>query len=306
MAIPVLVEFFSRPWTKIISSYLLVLLIGIGLGVWGTNKWQEPPAPEIRVVENVKYVDVPVEKIVTKTVTKYVRDTKEVSRLLNEAAAAELRIATLTETIASLKTTTVAPPETKTVFVEKPGAPEAHFKDWRLTFDATSTQTTYQLDQKFEAIAAIGKDKEGKPTVKTRLFEIGPGETRTEMTDASTIVVSATPNQKHWFFTGAIQAGFGYTRDIDAGKGVSGGLVGLQWIKKGTSKAAEDSSLSLLTPVAYISSDTVEFGVLPVSLNLGKIPKQPFRDLWVSPLLVFGKAPNVSPTRLGVSLTATF
>jgi hypothetical protein len=205
-----------------------------------------------------------------------------------------------------LKTTTVAPPEVKTVFVTTPGAPEAHFKDWRLTFDATASQTTYQLDQKFEAIAAIGKDKDGKPVVKTRLFEIGPGETRTEMSDASTIVVSATPNPKKWRLSGSIQAGFGGSYDTGAKKGVSGGVVGLQWLKRGTSKAAEDNTLSLLTPVAFISPGVIEPGLLPASINLGRIPKQPFKDLWASPLIAFGKAPNVSPTRFGFVLTATF
>lgn len=305
MALAALTAFFEKPWTKIISSYLLVLALGVGLGVWGTLRWQTPPAPVVRVVENIKYVDVPVEKIVYKDVVKYVVDQAEVKKLLAEQAAAKNEIKTLTETIARLKTVTTTT-ETKTVFVEVPGAPEAHFKDWRLTFDATPAQTTYQLDQKFEALAAIGKDKTGKPVVSTKLFEIGPGEKRTELTEARTTVVTAVPNPKRWFFNPSIQAGFGFTYDVDAGTGVAGGVAGVQWLRRGTSKAAEDGSWSLLTPVVFISATTAEVGLLPVSLNLGKIPKQPFKDLWISPVLVFGKAPNVSPTRFGVMFTATF
>lgn len=312
-----LTAFFDKPWTKIILSYLVVLCIGMGIGVWGHIRWQTPPAPEVRIVENVKYVDVPVEKVVYKDVVKYVTDQTEVKKLLAEQASAKNEIKTLTETIARLKTVTTTT-ETKTVFVEVPGAPEAHFKDWRLTFDATPAQTTYQLDQKFEALAAIGKDKTGKPVVSTKLFEIGPGEKRTELTEARTTVVTAVPNPKRWFFGFNISAGFGGTISTTSETThannavtttfptVAGGVVGVRWVTRGTSKAAEDGSWSLLTPVAFISTDGAEFGVLPVSVNLGKIPKQPFKDLWASPIVVFGKAPNTSPTRVGFVFTATF
>ena len=300
-----LTSFFSRPLVRIVGSYLIVLCIGAGLGVYGHIRWQTPPEGVVRVVENIKYVDVPVDKIVVKNIPVFIRDQVEVKKLLTEAAAAKNEIRTLTETIAILRTTTVAPPETRTVFVETPGAPEAHFKDWRLTFDATPAQTVYQLNQRFESIAAIGRDRAGKPVVQTKLFEIGPGELRTPLTEASTIVVSATPNPRRWFLNGAVQAGLGYTRDIAAGTNSSGGVVGLQWVKRGTSKAAEDGSFSLLTPVAFISSGILEFGVLPGSVNLGRIPKQPFKDLWVSPLLTFGKA-QTAPTRFGFVFTATF
>jgi hypothetical protein len=269
----------------------------------------------VRTVENTKYVEVPVDKIVERTVPVYIRDQKEVKKLVTEARAREERITQLTETIARLQTTTVAPPEIKTVFVETPGAPEAHFKDWRLTFDATKTGTTYSLDQKFESIAAIGKDKSGKPVVSTKLFEIGPGETRTQLTEASTVVVTAVPNPKRWFVNGAVQAGFGFASDT-SGKGVSGGIVGLQWLKRGYSKAAEDGIWSVATPAAFITSGGVEPALLPISVNLGRIPKQPFKDLWLSPAIVFGVPEDLTtatnPNSLAkaakfvITLSATF
>ena len=310
-----LTAFFDKPWTKIILSYLVVLCIGIGVGVYGHIRWQTPPAAVVRTVVDTKYVDVPVDKIVYRDVVKYVQDKAEVTKLLKQTAAQKDQIATLTETIANFKPTVIAGP---TTFVNVPGAPEAHFKDWRLTFDAVGPKTTYSLDQKFEALAAIGKDSSGKPTVTTKLFEIGPGETRTPLTGASTTVVTAIPNPRKWRLTGSIQAGFGYTmsttsvtttaNNVQTTKfpTVAGGIIGLQWLKRGTSKAAEDSTISLLTPVAFISSGVIEPGLLPVSANLGRIPHQPFKDLWVSPLVAFGNAPKITPTRFGVVLTATF
>lgn len=295
--------FYARPLVKIILSYAVVLCLGAGLGVWGTLRWQTPPTPIVHVVENVKYVEVPKDVIVTRDVIKYVRDTVEVKKLMDEAKVRDDKILVLTETIAKFIPTVIAGP---TQFVNVPGAPEAHFKDWRLTFDAVGPKTTYQLTQKFESLVQVGKDSSGRPLVRSKMFEIGPGETRTELTDASIIEIITKPSGKRWYFSGAIQAGFAYTYDVDASKSVAGGVAGLQWLKRGYSKSAEDGIWSVVTPVAFISSDKVEAGVLPVSVNLGRIPKQPFRDLWVSPLLVFGKAPNVSPTRLGFVLTATF
>jgi hypothetical protein len=303
MALQVLTQFFEKPWTKIISSYLLVLALGVGLGVWGTLRWQKPPDPVVRTVVDTKYVEVPKEKIVYKDVVKYVKDTVEVKKLTDEIRAQKGQIASLTETIASYKPVTVAGP---TEFVQVPGAPEAHFKDWRLTFDAVGPKTTYALDQKFESLVAVGKDKSGAPQVTTKIFEVGPGETRTELTDKSVTHVVAVPNTKGWYFGGSIQAGFSYSYDTGKKAPVAGGVVGLKWLQRGYSKAAEDGIWSVLTPAAFITSDGLEPAVLPVSVNLGRIPKQPFKDLWVSPVLAFGKAPNISPTRLGFSLTATF
>lgn len=306
----------NQPYVKSLASYVIVLVLGIGLGIYGHSRWESTPEPVVRVVENVKYVDVPVEKIVTKDVVRYVRDTTEVKKLLDQQTAAKNEIALLSETIASLKTTTVAVGESKTFFVETPGAPEAHFKDWRLTFDAVPGQTTYTLDQKFESLTAVGKDINGKPVVSTRLFEIGPGEIRTPLTDASTVVVSAVPNPKRWLFNPSIQAGFSYATD-SAGKGISGGIVGIQWARRGYSRAAEDGIWSVLTPAAFITTGGVEPALLPVSINLGRIPYQPFKDIWVSPVVVFGVPdslttvstnPNalLKSAKFGFSFAATF
>jgi hypothetical protein len=45
--------------------------------------------------------------------------------------------------------------------------------------------------------------------------------------------------------------------------------------------------------------------VLPVSFNLGQIPKQPLKDIWVSPYVGIDWTGR-TVSHVGVSLTATF
>lgn len=306
--------FFAKPLVRILGSYLLVLCLGVGLGVYGHSWWTTPKTvTEIR--HDVTYVSVPGKDTITyQDVTKTVVDKTEVAKLLAEQTTLKNTVAVLTETIANFTPTVTAGP---TVFVDKPGASEAHFKDWRLTFDAVEKQpTVYSLNQKFEALSTIGKDAAGKPAVSVKLFEIGPGETRTVLTDTKTTAVIAVPSVKHWFISPSVQAGFGYTHGLigtttkvglttvtTPAKNVAGGVVGLQWLKRGSTKAAEDLSFSLLTPAVFISSGILEPALLPVSVNLGRIPHQPFSDLWVSPLVGFNKA---GTSRVGIVITATF
>ena len=290
-------SFYSKPIVKIILSYLVVLCIGAGLGAWGYARWQIPPTPVIRTVTNTQYVQVP-GPVTYKNVPVAIKDQADAKILLAQAAADKATISTMAETIAELRRVTVAPPETKTVYVTTPGAPEAHFSDGRLTFDAVGPKTQYALDQKFQSQIAIGKDRNGRPVVYSKLFEIWPGETRTELTNTKVVVVSTSPTSKSWFFSPSIQAGFGYDVTLSTRAGTSGGLVGVQWLKRGYTKAAEDSVWSVATPVVFIAAKSVKVGILPVSVNLGRVPHQPFRDLWVSPLVTLHSA--------GIVVTATF
>lgn len=307
MSLQSVTTFLAKPWAKPFISHSLVLVLGIGLGVWGVHRWQTPTPAKVEIREVPKYVEVPKDKIVTKEVIKYVKDVVEVTKLMNEAKVKDNRITSLTETVAQLRVIADQGPRTEFVNVLVPGKAEAHFKDWRLTFDAIEgAPTKYSLNQKFESLVAVGKDKEGNPFVSSKLFEVGPNETRTELTGATVTHVQAVPSLKGWYFRGAVQAGFVYSYDTSAKTAVAGGVVGLKWMHRGYSKAAEDGIWSVAIPAAFISSTGVEPAIIPVSVNLGRIPKQPFRDLWLAPIVVFGKAPNVSPTRIGFSLTATF
>ena len=61
---------------------------------------------------------------------------------------------------------------------------------------------------------------------------------------------------------------------------------------------AEAWAWSIRTPVVCVGRSVAEIGLLAVSMNLGRVPRQPFRDLWLSPL--------VTRHRAGVALTGTF
>jgi len=281
------------------------LATGAALGILA-YRWAVTPT--VRIVTEpgpvqVVTVDKPV--IVARDVTRYVTDTAEVTRLLNEAAAAELRIATLTETVATLK----ASGADTITYVDQPvpggtrTVREAHFKDWRLTFDAVDAAATYSLAQRFEALAAVGKDKSGQPTASVRLFEIGPGETRTALTDAKTILVAASPDAPRWRLRASVTAGVGYAGSLSQMR--PGGAVGLRWLAYGTSQSAEDSRWAVASPVLWLDKNGNQIGVLPVSVNLGQIKRQPFRDIWVSPFVGvdLGKG---GMGKIGMVLHATF
>jgi len=279
------------PWLYkgVIGACLLALLVVAGFGVYS---WFKGPKVEIVVKDNVKtvYVDRPV--ITTKEVIKYVTDRAEVEKVLMENAYLQNQVVTLNETIAQLKTSGSG----KVIYRDVPGPTkvvhETEFKDWRLHFLAQDESATYTLTQSFEAIATAGRDKEGKPFSSVKLFEIGPAGERFPMTNTQTTVVAATPGGKGWFPGVNIQAGAGITTDQGAV------VVGVRWLTRGYSKAAEDGVYSILTPVAFIGSKDKEVGILPISLNLGRLPHQPFKDLWLSPY--------VSSKRVGVAILATF
>lgn len=306
-------------WTAIIAllaksslaRHALSILLAVGLTA-GLFWWFLPPRTTIverpgPTVEKIVYVDRPVLK--TEYVTKYLDPPSklEVQKVMAENAFLENEVTRLNDTIAKLKSTGTG--TIQYVEVPVPGQTvtrrEATFKDWRLDFKAVDKVVNYTLDQKFEAVTSVGRDKQGKEFVNTKLLEIGPGETRTalENVKATTVIASATSNGKHWIFNGAIQGGFAFSYDIAAKKSVPGGIIGVKWLTRGYTKAAEDGIFSVLTPAVYISSK-VEPALLPVSVNFGRVPKQPFRDLWLSPLIGFTMSGGVS--RYGVVFTGTF
>ena len=136
-----------------------------------------------------------------------------------------------------------------------------------------------------------------------RLFELGPGETRTPLTHVSTTVVAATPDAPRWHLRAAVTAGAGYAGGL---AGVSpGAVVGLRWLSYGSSAAAEDGRWSVLTPALWLDRTGQQAGLLPVSVNLGRLPRQPFRDVWLSPFIGIQPGP-VGVGKVGVVVHVTF
>lgn len=303
----ILVSIAKSPTAR--QVFMLVLAACLGAFVYAKIS-----GPRVTIVERpgavqekIVYVDKPV--LTEKIVTKYVTDRVEVQKVMMENAYLENQVATLNETITRLKSTGSG----QIVYVDRPvpgetrTVREGNFKDWRLNFTFAEDKANYTLDQQFETITVLGKDKQGKPFATTKVLEVGPGETRTPLTNvkATTVQANVKDAGKRWLFSASLQAGFAGTVQPSAttSKNAAGGVVGVKWLTRGYTKAAEDGVFSLLTPVVFLTKDVQEVGVLPISFNLGRVPKQPFRDLWVAPLVTFTGS---GTGRVGFSILATF
>ncbi len=307
-----------------VVTVLLIIFLVVAALIWRRHD----PVPPVITHPNDTTTNVvlPAEKLSPKDVIKYVQDDKEVTRLLDENRKLKIRVTQLTETIATLKvtgsgavTTIVKSPDIKFdhAVVTDPNAVAndgdyiiragtlINYKDFRLNFSTDGRLARYDLTQKFEILEVAGLDAKGKPTSTTRLFEIGDKDARLEITDIKTVNVFTDPKLRaKWHVGVTLQAGLGYAVNSQ-NTTQKGGLAvaGVQWLKRGKTESAEDSTLSLLTPVVTFANEQVELGVLPFSLNLGHIKYQPFKDLWVSPSIGWRTG---TIGRLGVVVTASF
>lgn len=297
----------AHPLLKRVLLYGVTAAILAAVVLW-LGRVPTPPATEIvyrdKVVE--KIVQVPV--LTTTTVTQHVTDKVEVNRLLDLNKALSIKVTQLSETLANASSEGSG--TVKYIDVPVPGKTEvirrAEFNDWRLKFLADDDRAIYTLTQRFEILASTGKDKNGQPANVVKMFEIGPGETRTEITDTATVVVTALPKPKaSWFVSPSLQIGGAYvqTRTTPTVR-TPGAIVALRWLSRGETKAAEDSSLAFASPAVFITKNIKEPGILPVSWNAGKaLPV--FKDLWVSPYIGF--APKTGKVqRVGLAITASF
>ena len=279
------------------------LVAGAVLGILAYRHFTTPRVTIITEPGPVRTVLVDRPVLETRDVVRVVPDHAEVARLMAELNAAKQRITTLTTTTATAAGTGTGTTTYIDRMVPVPGPTrlEAHFRDGRLTFDSYGIKGTYTLEQRFEAITAVGKKADGTPTATTRMFEVWPGETRTLLSNASTLVVAATPDAPRWRLGAAVTAGAGYAGTLSTWR--PGGVLGLRWATFGTTKAAEDGRWAVATPVLWLDSAGARAGVVPVSFNLGQFKRQPFRDLWFGPFI------GVTRTGLGkagVVLHATF
>lgn len=267
-------------------------LVAVSLGIWLHAKFADPKVV-IHTVENTKIVTVNVPVLTEKIVTKYLTDPKDkkvIHELLAQNDRLKLDVLGLTQTIAELKQKggtddggVVTPP--------KPDGPEVYtYHDFQLDARYMGTLFNYDLHQTFEVLSTTGRAKDGSKVALTNVFQIGKDGERVPIPAKSTAIFADEATVK-WFASPRVQAGFGVTLT-----GEKDGVVAVQWLKRGKSKAAEDVYLAVLSPAVLVGKRDV--GVLPFSLNLGRLPHQPFTNLWVSPF--------VSRTRAGVTLTATF
>jgi hypothetical protein len=308
----VLKSFLARPDVRGVLRYTFVTLGIVLVGVFLFRACGDKPAVITQTTERTVTVEVPVEKLTTKTIVQYVQDDKEVARLMAENARLKVQVAALNETLATYTahgTGQVAqvPTETLPPVLRPSEAPTVfQFKDWRLHFTTDGQDARYTLTQKFEVLSTLGKNDKGTPVSLVKLFEIGPDGQRLPIVDTQTTTVVATGKGAGWHFSPTLQAGVGFTADKSKSR-ATGGVLGVQWLKRGTSKAAEDSTWSALTPVVFLSGDskTREIGILPFSYNAGQIKFVPFKDVWLSPYIGFNPSTRVFG-HAGITVTASF
>lgn len=241
------------------------------------------------------YVDKPVlsEKIITKVLPDP-KDKAAIESLLAENQRLSSKVVELTQTIADVSSHGEGPVEVPT-----PAPISVHFKDWRLDFTSDGQKAQYSLSQKFEILSTSGRDKEGKTISLVKLFELGPNGERVPANNLKTTAIIADQTTPHLLISPSVQAGFMISLTD------KGGIVGLQWLKRGRTPAAEDSTISFATPVVFLTKTVKEAGLLPISINLGQLPHNPLKDVWISPYVGFSLT-STTPKRVGLAITATF
>lgn len=287
----------------LITTYVVVLVVGMFLGAYAYSRLG--PQPTVRILPaDTKIVYLPKTEIKYQDVVKFVTDKTEVSRLLAENKVLHQSVTQLNETIATYHATNsgpvvVVPSNTVTTLPPNTTTPTVtRFKDWRLEFVSNGQQATYQLTQRFEVLSTTAKDAAGLPVTATKLFEIGPQEERVPITDAKTTSIIIVPAD-HLYVHLNIQAGVAVTNDVN------GAVIGAQWLKRGKTHAPADTRYAFATPVLFVASGVTEAGILPVSINVGTLPHQPFTNIWLSPYV--GISINTrSVSRVGIAFSATF
>lgn len=168
-------------------------------------------------------------------------------------------------------------------------ASEFKFKDYQLNalYSSDGSKFTYGLQQEFTITTTTGKDALGHRTTLVGLTQKTPeGQKAIPVT---TVDIESAPDTVRWHVSPRIQAGLALDTN---GKS---GLVALQWLKRGSSLAAEDTKVAFLSPTLSSQGLTI----LPVSVNLGQLKHNPLKDLWVSPTLNLNKS-------VGLAVTTTF
>lgn len=287
----------KRVALEVVGATLLAILIGVHVhDQFNPTIITVQTAPTTTTV----YVDNPIitERIVTKILTDP-KDKVIIQGLLDENKKLGLQVTNLSQTLADLQSKgggEVTPVEPKAPLQ----ADQLYtFKDYRLNATFNTKQFSYTLTQKFEILSSSAKvQATGQQVRITKLYELGPNGERTEV-PSKTIDIQANPSVSKFRVGLRLQGGAIYSQNKELA-----GLIGVQWLRHGTSNAAEDSRWAILTPVARLSGTTHEAGVLLFSYNVGTLRHSPFSNLWLSPYV---SPSGVTQVRtIGLGLSATF
>lgn len=290
---------------KMNGRFTAMVMIGLLVLAFAAGYIQRPsPADTITVstpAPNVTTIEVPVPMITEKVVTKYIKveDQAAATALLKENDALKVKVDQLSVSLAKTQSTgqgtstTAVTPATTTA----PQEVRVAFKDWRLDFLSVNNAVTYTLSQQYSIVNTVGRNRENVPTNLVRLYEIGPGNTRTLIPTVETTTVVTSQNLPRFYTKLTVQGGVGYAD----GQRV---LLLTPWLKRGRSTATEDTRWAFVTPIISLAKDEQAVGVAPVSFNLGSLPRQPLTNLWVSPFV--GTSTGIGITQKGVALSVTF
>lgn len=293
MTIKTVISFLEKNWKLGVGA-----LVGAGL-MW--LMWPSTPPPKIVYTPgNTTTIEVPKEVLTTKEVVKYVVDKTEVAKLMAENEVLRNKVTSLSETIANHQSTGTGP--VVPVPPTEPSKPVGlRFADWRLNFVSDGVKADYTLTQKFEVLTTQGRNDLGVPINSVRLFEIGPGDRRTPITDLSTRVVQVDQARSHLFVRPILQGG------VHISPAGWGGVIEFQWLKKGKSNFTKEITYDLLKPgISVASNKTVAPVLSPISYNLGSLPHQPFTNIWVGPVVGFKVAWPIQVDKIGLAITASF
>jgi hypothetical protein len=292
------------------ALFVVLLCVAIAFGV---HRYRRVVPVAQTVAPGVTSTVVETQSLSTKDVVRVVSDPKDkalIARLLSQLAALKAAPTSVVVSTAHSESTgggrivVDAPPEVVvTLTAPEPSAPaptSMRFKDYRLTFEAdlVKRQATYALSQQFETVVTTGRQRDGRPLALAAIYEIGENGDRTLMPTTSTTAVFADETSPHWMRQVGIMGGVAATRDAE-GRSANGAVIALQWLTRGRTKAAEDSTLALLSPALVLAKGATDIGILPVSVNVGRIPHQPLSNVWVSPYISKSQ-------RIGVMVSAKF
>lgn len=290
------------------------ILVALVLGFFLIKALNRPPDIITQIDTVTRTVEVPVDRITTRTVTRYIpqEDVAAVEALLKENAELKVRVEQLSVSVAKREDTISGP---VTTIPATDATPQLiNYKDWRLNFQSDGVSATYTLSQQFSIVNTVGRNDYGIPVHQIRLYEMGPEGERLPITTVSTTTIATQTGQYRWYVSPRLQAGVQWTaktvkstlpsQTTTKTELVPGGMVALPWLYRGTSKAVGDTRYAFLTPVFTFNATETTYGILPVSFNFGSVRYLPFTDVWASPYI--GKYTETGAVRIGIAISTTF
>jgi hypothetical protein len=265
----------------------IVLVLATTGTLVGYCAHQPEPKVEERIVHETREVQVSVPVLTTQVIEKIVDNPKDkalISKLIKENNELKVKPDSITNTSAKVDT------EGSGQGVRSGNAEQASpdsftFKDFQLEANWTGPSFSYRLSQDFKIITSTGLDNQGRRTGLVRVYQETPDGPKEVV--SSTTVFNAETKPVKWRVSARIQGGLGFPKT---------GVAVFQWLTRGSSGDPADLKFAVLSP-AVSTEKTI--GVLPISLNLGTIPKQPFTNLWLSPFIGQGG-------KKALTITATF